>query len=176
MIKYAITSPAFFKTRLQKKEYLKKVKANFVLFRDKESADYEIQAKDFLQLSRKLPIKKILHQDYKLAFKLRADGVHLTSKQFKDIKKAKRKGLFTIVSTHSILEIKKAKHLGADAVTFSPIFPTPNKGRPKGVIALKKAVRIPNIKVIALGGIIGKKEIKKIEKSFVFGFASIRFF
>jgi thiamine-phosphate pyrophosphorylase len=102
--------------------------------------------------------------------------VHLTSNQFSDIKKAKELGLFVVISTHSFSEIELAIKLGANAVTFSPIFPTPNKGEPKGVEALKEAVKKFDIKIIALGGIVSQKEIKEVKKANPWGFASIRYF
>ncbi len=176
MIRYAITSPEFFKTLQQKKDYLKRVKADYVLFRDKTASNYKSDALEFLNLSKKYNFKRILHQNFNLAKKLKANGIHLTSKQFKFIKKAKTKGVFVIVSTHSIYEIKKAKYLGADATTFSPIFNTPGKGKSKGLLALKKAQFIKGIKIIALGGIISKKEIKKVSQTKIYGFASIRYF
>ena len=173
MIRYAITDPKYYSL-----EYLKNLdnKADFVLFRDKSSKNYKTLAKLFIIDTKKFSYKKIIHKDYKLAKKLRAYGVHLTSKEFSKIKKAKDLGLFVIVSTHTIKDIKRAKALKADVVTFSPIFKTPNKGRPKGINTLQKAAKISNIKVIALGGIVTKKEIKRVKNSNVWGFASIRYF
>jgi len=176
VIKYAITDPSFFTTYEQKSNYLNRVDANYVLFRDKLSRNYAKDAYDFLKIAQNRAFKKIIHQDYYLAKELNADGVHLTSKQFNDIKYAKELGLLTIISTHKIDEIKKAKELGADIVTFSPIFPTPNKGEPKGLEGLRKAIECCDMKILALGGIITKEHIKKIEALKPYGFASIRYF
>ena len=178
MIKYAITDPSFFNTKKNKVSYLESInsRVDYLLFRDKSSKNYKAQALEFINLSKNYNFKKIIHQDYKLAKDLNAFGVHLTSLQFSDIKKAKELGLFVIISTHSFEEIKKAQDLGADAVTFSPIFDTPNKGEPKGVEALKKAVESFNIKIIALGGIVSPKHIDLIKETKAYGFASIRYF
>jgi len=178
VIKYAITDPSFFNTLDNKKSYLLNANklADFVLFRDKESLNYKKDALEFLELSKNLNFKKIIHQDYTLASKLKADGVHLSSKQFSDIAKAKKLNLLTIISTHTIEEIKEAKKLGADIVTFSPIFNTPNKGRAKGLEELKLAVNCCGIKVIALGGIISQEQIEAIKNCNAYGFASIRYF
>ena len=93
------------------------------------------------------------------------------------IKEAKNQNLFTIISTHTFKEIEKAQKFGADAVTFSPIFYTPNKGKPKGVKELKKAITtFPDIKIIALGGIVSDKEVLQIQRTGAYGFASIRYF
>lgn len=178
MIKYAITDPSFFSGKEQKIQYLKSLnnKANYLLFRDKLSKNYKAKALEFISLSKDFNFKKIIHQDYNLAKELNAFGVHLTSLQFSDIKKAKELGIFVIISTHSFEEIKKAQDLGADAVTFSPIFETPNKGKPKGVKTLKEAVDKFDIKIIALGGIVSTEHINKIKETNAYGFASIRYF
>jgi len=173
LIRYAITDPKYYNL-----DYLKSLdnKADYVLLRDKSNKDYKALAKEFINATKEYSYKKILHQDYILAKELNAFGVHLTSLGFKDIKKAKELNLFTIISTHSIDEIKRAYILGADAVTFSPIFKTPNKGEPKGLMALKEAVSCCKIKVIALGGIVTKEHIKQISLVNAWGFASIRYF
>ena len=176
MIRYAITDPTFFTTLQDKQKYINSIEADYVLFRDKVSNNYKEQAGNFLKISKNKNFKRIIHSDYNLAFNLKADGVHLTSSQFSDITKAKKLGLWVAVSTHSIEEIKQAKELGANAVTFSPIFPTPNKGKPKGIAALKKAVACCGIDIIALGGIVTNEHIEKIKSTDVFGFASIRYF
>jgi len=175
VIKYAITDPSFFNP-LNKRDYLRYKEADFLLFRDKTTNSYNTLAKAFLENSQNLNAKRLLHQDFLLAKSLNAYGVHLTSNQFNSIKRAKDLGLFVVVSTHSIAEAKRAKELGANAITFSPIFSTPNKGKPKGVEELKKVVKCCNIKVIALGGIVTNEHIKKIEASNAWGFASIRYF
>jgi thiamine-phosphate pyrophosphorylase len=173
LIKYAITDPKYYSLN-----YLQQLNnsADFVLLREKTTKDYKNLAKEFINNTKEFNYKKILHQDYTLAKELNAYGVHLTSKQFNDIKKAKELGLFVVISTHSFKEIELAVKLGADAVTFSPIFYTPNKGEPKGIEALKEAVKKYNIKIIALGGIVSQKEIEEIQKANPWGFASIRYF
>ena len=84
--------------------------------------------------------------------------------------------LIKIASTHNIKEIELANQYGADFITFSPIFATPNKGEPKGLEALKEAVKISKAKVIALGGIMSAEQICAVMKCGVAGFASIRYF
>ena len=73
-------------------------------------------------------------------------------------------------------EVLKAQKVGADYVTYSPIFTTPNKGKPKGIEDLKIILDKVDIKVFALGGIINKAQIEEIASTKAFGFASIRYF
>ncbi len=152
-------------------------KADMIVYRDKATTEYQKNASLFIAEAKKHNFSKILlHGNYKLAHKLKADGVHLTSLQFSDIKKAKGLGLFVIISTHSLKEALEAQKLGSDLVTFSPIFTTPNKGEPKGVGELKRVVSKLSIGVIALGGIVGSEQIEACRDSGAFGFASIRYF
>jgi len=152
-------------------------KANMILYRDKESSNYSKFARVFIEEAKKFNFDKILiHQDIDLACLLKVDGVHLTSKQIEIIPKAKFFKLFTVVSTHNLSEVKEAEKLGADMITFSPIFETPNKGKPKGIEALKEIVKRVNIPVIALGGILTKEQIEECIGVGAKGFASIRYF
>ncbi|MDY0117717.1 MAG: thiamine phosphate synthase, partial [Sulfurimonadaceae bacterium] len=65
---------------------------------------------------------------------------------------------------------------GADAITYSPIFETPNKGEPKGIEALQHVIKKYPIKIFALGGIVESSHVIDVEKSGAYGFASIRYF
>jgi thiamine-phosphate pyrophosphorylase len=153
---------------------------DIVCFRDKETKDIKPLAESCLKTAKKHNIKKILiNGDIKLALELGFDGVHLTSGQFNEISTAKENNLFTIISTHSEDEIKKARSLGANAVTYSPIFYKENKGKPKGCEKLKEMVsKYQNEKffIIALGGIITQEQTEKVRQTDAKGFASIRYF
>lgn len=183
MIKYLITDPTYysdneqiFKEKLIK--VLKNHKVDIACFRDKKSNNFEELAKIFIEVCKNYEIKNILlNSNYHLAKKLNATGVHLTSTQFNDIKNAKELGLYTIISCHNNNEIEEAIKSNIDAITFSPIFETPNKGEPKGVEKLKKILnQYKNINIIALGGIVTKEHIEEISKTKTYGFASIRYF
>ena len=180
---YLITDPNFFTNEPEKfvlklKEVLSKHKVDIACMRDKSSSNFEELAKLFLKTCREFKVEKVLiNTDINLAIKLNFDGVHLNSKQFKEIEEVKKKNLFTIISCHNFDELKIAENLKLDCVTYSPIFQSPNKGEPKGVLDLKKAVNsFPNLKIIALGGIITNKQIKEINSTNAYGFASIRYF
>ncbi len=126
--------------------------------------------------SKFLGIKSFIHRHVKLAYQLGAMGVHLTSTQFAEIPHAKELGLEVIISTHTHEEVLKAEILGADAVTYSPIFSSPEKGEPKGIEDLKELLKKCKIKVFALGGIVEASHVEMVEETGVYGFASIRYF
>lgn len=178
---YLITDPKYysnnntsFKEKLE--NILSTKRVTIACFRDKEFSNYEELAKIFLETCKRFKIKQILlNENIELAIKLNC-GIHLTSKQFDKIKLAKKADLFTIISCHSEEDIKKAIEDKADAITYSPIFETPNKGKAKGIAELKKIAEKYNIKIIALGGIIDDSHIQQIKNCKVHGFASIRYF
>ncbi|RUM70576.1 MAG: thiamine phosphate synthase [Sulfurovum sp.] len=178
MIAYAITDPStlnFHNLKADIKRFA--TKAGMIVYRDKLTSNYIENAKKFIQEAKQYSFSKILlHSNYRLAYSLNADGVHLTSTQFDDIAKAKDLGLFVVVSTHSLEEALIAQSFGADMITFSPIFITPNKGKPKGIKELNRVASKLSIPLIALGGIITKKHLSLCKKSKAEGFASIRWF
>ena len=183
MMKYLITDPKYYTNDEKKFEeilinVLNKQQIDIACFRDKESSNFKDLAKIFIKICKEKNIKKILlNGDYLLAHKLNASGVHLTSTQFDEIKKAKDLGLYVIISCHTFEDIQKAINNQANAITYSPIFKTPNKGLPKGIEALKEVVdKYPNINIIALGGIINNEQIKEMSKTKAYGIASIRYF
>ncbi|MDA7816593.1 thiamine phosphate synthase [Sulfurimonas sp.] len=171
MKKYLITSNALCE------ELLIKHSPSYALYRDKTNLDYKTQAESFVHMCNKFEsTKSFIHQDMNLAKELNATGVHLTSQQFDSIEDAKQLGIEVIVSTHTYEEVLKAQKLGADAVTYSPIFESPNKGEPKGVKDLENLLKVCDIKVFALGGIIDELHVAMLDKTEVYGFASIRYF
>ena len=175
--KYYSNNPLILKTRLIKA--ITSYKPDFICFRDKNSNNFKELATAFKEIATSLNQKNIfLNSDILLAKILGFDGVHLTSKQFNQIQLAKSQNLKVIISCHNEEEIKEAIFKKADFITYSPIFPTPNKGEPKGVENLKYIVNKYNdINIFALGGIINDNQISKLKAiQNLFGFASIRFF
>jgi len=183
MIKrYLITDPSFYTSNpaevVQKLLHVKaQYQPDYICLRDKVTSDYTSIAKAVanagIQDNR---TKLYLHTDFELAHDLGCDGVHLPSNALHVTQKAKALGLEVIASTHTLTEIEEAQKRGADAITFSPIFATPNKGKPLGLEKLKEINDKIHIKCFALGGIINKEQVDACEKVGVYGFASIRFF
>ena len=179
---YLITDPALYGSNVDLltsslNSVFSQILPDFAVLRDKQTQCYDELAKVFIDVSRKYSIPKVLlHGDYTLANALKADGVHLTSTQFHLIPDAKALGLYVIISTHIHDDALKAQELGADAITYSPIFASPNKGEPKGLEDLKEIVDKIRIPIFALGGITTEKHINEVEECGAYGFASIRYF
>lgn len=183
LVHYLITDPQYYSNNVELFEknlrrILKKNRVNIACFRDKTAKNFEELASTFINICREFNIEKILiNSDFKMAKKLGATGVHLTSEQFDKIKEAKDLELYVVISCHNLRDIEKAQESYANAVTYSPIFDTPNKGEPKGINALKQALSIyEDIDIIALGGIVNNKQVEQISKANAYGFASIRYF
>lgn len=182
MKKYLITDPQYYTSNpqlfVQKLLHVKvKHQPDYICLRDKITSSYEPLAKAFLETFSDCEKTKLyLHTDFLLAKKLGCQGVHLPSNALSDIDKAKRLNLEVIFSAHSYEEILLAEKLGADAVTISPIFSTPNKGEPLGLEKLKEINDKISIKCFALGGIVLEEQIAMCESAGVYGFASIRYF
>lgn len=187
-ISYLITDPKYYTdekesfTKQLEKVFIKH-KVDMASFRDKLSTEIDELAKTFIEVCKKYDIEKtIINTDIELALKYNFFGIHLTSKQFDKIKECKEKSLYVIISCHDFDEIKKAYDLGADAITYSPIFYTPFKGKPKGIESLKalvdkvKVIKNRDFKIIGLGGVIDSEHIDQIKSTGADGFASIRYF
>jgi len=180
---YLITDPKYYSDneelfRKNLNKILEKNQVDIACFRDKNTDNYEQLATIFIEICKEHNIDTILlNGNYELAKKLGANGVHLTSTQFDKIKEAKKLDLYVIISCHDFSEIEKAQESYVNAVTYSPIFSTPNKGEPKGINSLKQALNLyEDLDIIALGGITTKEEVEKISKTSAYGFASIRYF
>ena len=183
LLHYLITDPKYYSNdrdlfRKNLEKVLKTKKVDMACFRDKESENFEILAQIFVQTCKEFNIKKILiNGNYSLVHSLGATGVHLTSTQFDEIKEAKELNLYTIISCHTFNDIEKALNSYCNAVTYSPIFDTPNKGEPKGITTLKEAISLyEDIDIFALGGIVKQEHVEQISKTKACGFASIRYF
>lgn len=112
-----------------------------------------------------------------IAFCARASGVHLTSRSVsaRVIKRIFPADFIVGVSAHSIAEARAAKNLGADFVTFSPVFQSPEKGEPKGLNALREVcAALRFFPVIALGGVDATNFRLALDCGAT-GFAAIRF-
>jgi thiamine-phosphate pyrophosphorylase len=178
MLSYAITDASTLNFASLEEDLQRFAKrADMILYRDKQNAQYAVDAKRFVQEAKRHAFDKILlHNDLTLADSLKADGVHFSSDNIEKISLAKQRGLFVILSTHTLEEAKRAEALGTDMITFSPVFETPGKGAPVGLKKLSEIVSSVSIPVIALGGIISIEQIKACENAGAAGFASIRYF
>ncbi len=182
MKRYLITDPDYYGSDIgvfdsYLRDIFRKHRVDFAAFRDKSGNPPENFAPFFLRICQEFGCERtLLNGDPYLAKKLGFWGVHLRGYQFDRIEEAKREGLFVIVSTHSLQEARQAQEMGADAITFSPVFKSVNKGTPQGIEKLEKVCKALNIPCFALGGILEEDQIDACEIAGAYGFASIRYF
>jgi len=136
---------------------------------------YELTEKA-ARLTRNSQTKLLVNDRADISFSANADGVPLTSLSLsaETIRRNFPKDFIVGVSTHALAEADLAKRCGADFVTFSPIFQSPNKGEPLSLDELKKVcARLKSFPVVALGGVdeTNYREVLQIAD----GFAAVRF-
>lgn len=159
-------------------EFAVKYQIDFIQIREKNlSAELVFKlTQETVEIAKNSKTKILVNERFDLAIAAKADGVHLTSKAIPviEVKKCVPNNFIIGISAHSASDIKSAQLQGADFVTFSPIFPSPNKGKPTGINQLAEVSKtfFP-FPVIALGGINETNYLNILEKSS--GFASIRF-
>ncbi len=131
-----------------------------VQLREKDLAATELKtlALNLRKLTRHFGARLLLNGNPELALEVGADGVQLGvgSCGIADARQLLGAGALIGYSAHSRQEVEKAAVLGADFVTFSPIFYTPSKARygpPQGLDALRDLCRHAPLPVYALGGI-----------------------
>lgn len=182
MKKYLITDPQYYtqdpSTFAENlRQALSRHQPDYALYRDKQNPNAALLAGIFVQVCKEFCfVKAMIHSDLELAQLYQADGVHLRYQQKEKIEQAKQKDLRVIVSTHTHQEILELENSQIDAVTYSPIFATPNKGEPKGVQDLQKIVQRSCVAIFALGGIVSQEQLHQLKESGAKGFASIRYF
>lgn len=130
-----------------------------------------------VEITRNSETKILVNDRADIALAAKADGVHLTSRSLscKTIRQNFPEDFIIGVSTHSFEEVANSEKQGANFVTFSPIFSTPNKGEPQGIENLRQICqRLKPFPIIALGG-IDETNYRTCLENGARGFAAIRF-
>lgn len=147
--------------------------------REKDLDHYALPdlARQMKTLTQKYNASLMINGQAEVAHVVGAEGVHLPENCIASIKEIRKKfpRLVVGVSTHSLEKAREAEVIGADFITFSPIFDTPSKkeyGPPQGLDKLREAVQAVNIPVLALGGIT-QERITPVLQAGAFGVALI---
>jgi len=172
----------------KKKELFKLVKLaaeskiSFVQIREKQLSArlvFEL-ASVAAKITSQTTTKILVNDRADIALAARAAGVHLTSRSLSAeiIRQNFPTDFIVGVSAHTLEEAETAKQQSADFITFSPIFPTPEKeryGATQGLDKLREVCeQLRPFPVVALGGINGNN-YKSVLDSGASGFAAIRF-
>ena len=146
------------------------------IFRHYETREREAMACDLLRLCRQRRIVFLLAGDWRMAMRLRADGVHLPEHLVHQARAmhTARPGAIVTAAAHSVRAARRAFQCDADAVLLSPVFATgSHPGSPiLGVVRFTSAVRHTPLPVIALGG-INARNARRLKGSGAAGIAGI---
>ena len=140
----------------------------------KDVLDEELILK-FKYTCKKLNIKFILSNNFKLSLKLNLNGAYIPSfnKSFEHLSYSYPKNFLILGSAHNIKEIKIKESQKVDLIFISSLFK-----KNKNFLGTNKFKLLNNFtkkKIIALGG-ISKKNIKKLKLLGCNGFAGISYF
>lgn len=153
---------------LSRIEKLAKAKPQGIILREKDlsKSQYEILARQAIDICAAYDTSCILHTFTDAALSLKAKSLHLPLSLLKQMTEKERKA-FSILgaSCHSVTDALLAERLGCTYITAGHIFATDcKKGLPgRGVAFLEEVCKSVSIPVYALGGITpeNKKEVMK---------------
>jgi thiamine-phosphate pyrophosphorylase len=133
-------------------------------------------ARALIDVARPRGARVIVHDRVDLARVVEADGVQLGERSVDAASARMILGQEAWIgrSCHDEASLRQAAEEGVDAVTLSPLFPSPGKGAPLGVerfAALRATV--PQLPVLALGGIDASNAERALEAGAT-GLAMIR--
>lgn len=152
---------------------------DIVQFRDKFSTAKEMirRARPLLKISRRHGVPFIINDRPDVAVATGADGVHIGQDDVPvDIaRKMLGKNKIIGLSCHSLKEVQSAQREDADYLGFGPVFKTATKPNAvaRGASELRRALRLTNKPVFAIGGIT-RKNISEIINQRAFRVAVLR--
>ncbi len=131
-----------------------------VQYREKEKTTREMvkEARILREMCRKAEVTFVVNDRVDVALACDADGVHIGEKDmdFQTARKILGEDKIIGVSVSSLNEAKEFEKLGANYVSFGPIFETKTKkdaGKPIGIDVLEEASKTLRIPFVAIGGI-----------------------
>ena len=132
-----------------------------------------VKLRDFCKINSR---KFYISNDFKLAYKINADGIYISSNN-KNLayKSAGYQKKFKIIgSAHNLKEIKIKELQNVSEIFLSPLFK--DKGNKKlNIYRYLNLKNLTSMRDVSLGG-INSKNIKKLKLSNPYGFAGISFF
>lgn len=124
-----------------------------VVYRHFGASERETAARRMLRLCRRRRLKLLIGEDWRLAARIGADGVHLPERLRAAAPRLRRmhKAWLITASIHQ----KMRKTPGADAVVLAPVYPSasPSATAPLGARAANALAARARMPVFALGGV-----------------------
>lgn len=132
-----------------------------VLLRHPDAAGRAALAALVMGVARRRRLVVLVSEDWRLAARIGAAGVHLPERLGRGgrlaevLGWARRRGGLVTMACHNPAALAAAKRLGADAALLSPVFATASHpgARPIGPVRFAAWVRRAGLPVLALGGV-----------------------
>ncbi len=155
-------------------------RGNAVILRHYDAPDREALARRLAALCRRRGVLLLVAGDWRLAWRIGADGVHLPEGLARRGPRSwgagvpHRPGFLVTAAAHSPPAIRRAARAGADAVLLSPVFPTASHPGAKtlGTLRFARWCRMATVPVYALGG-VSRDTAPRLAGSGVAGLAGI---
>ena len=173
---FKLLNKYYFINTFDTNNFKKQDRTTIIIYRNytspKKDIDKIVKLKKFF---KKKGNKFLLANDFKLALKLRLDGVYLPSfnNTFNHLSYTKIKNFEIVGSAHNLKEIRIKELQKAKTIFISSLFK-----KNKNYLGFNKFKILNNFtknEVVALGG-ISKKNIKKIQLLKIAGIAGISYF
>ena len=134
------------------------VKTIQLRIKNKSSVELDRYIQQAIQLAKQHDAHLFINDDWQLAVKHKAYGVHLGQNDLDnaDIQIIHSAGLRLGISTHNYYETARAHALHPSYIAFGPIYHTTSKQMtvpPQGIEGLKRWRRMLNYPLVAIGGI-----------------------
>jgi len=134
------------------------VKAVQLREKDLPGRDLYEAAQEMRELTQRYGAKLFINDRVDIALAVEADGVHLGVRSIPVTQARRLLGAARLigVSCHCREGAFAAREMGADFITYGPVFFTPSKaayGEPLGIAELREVTSILQIPVFAIGGI-----------------------
>jgi thiamine-phosphate pyrophosphorylase len=149
-----------------------------IVFRHYGALARSALARALARRGRAFGIRVLVAGDARLAFAVRADGLHLPEAALGAPlavgPRARRKSVIVTMAAHSLRAVFRASRLGADAAVLGPVFPTASHpgAVPIGPLRFARFCRKSPIPVYAIGG-INPKTAPRLKDSGAAGIAGI---
>ncbi len=128
------------------------------------------------EITRESATRLLVNDRADIALAAGADGVHLAANSLPVavIRQNFPKDFIIGVSTHTLEATTKAEKEGAGLAVFAPVFDTPGKGNPQGLVVLSRVCeKLRPFPVVGLGG-IDESDCESVIAAGASGIAAIR--
>ena len=166
----------YFIDKLNIEEVKKLNKKIAIIYRNYQKEPLKKEIIDFKNFCKKNNRIFIISNFFNIALKYDLDGIYIPAfnKKMLTEKFFNKKNFIIVGSAHNIKEIKIKESLKVQQIFISSIFPIKKNKNYLDIIKFNLLTKLTNKPIIALGG-INKNNIKKLNMTNAFGFASINY-